>query len=109
MPIPLSGFCALELVLMDSFACRDAYGASSGVVQVRFDRFNNARQRRLKLCASVTMWMNSRLVPSGLLPGPQQRGFVHNYPHEFNDLASWRTAISASFISIWSPIPPVRL
>jgi hypothetical protein len=40
----------------------------------------------------VIMWMNSRLVPNGLLLRPRRRGFVHDCPHEFNDLASWRIA-----------------
>jgi hypothetical protein len=47
---------------------------------------------RLKLHPPVIMWMNLRLVPNGLLPERRQRGFVHDYPHEFNNLASWRIA-----------------
>jgi hypothetical protein len=53
---------------------------------------NNAPRWRSTPHSLVTMWTNFLLLLVSPLLAPQRRGFVHNYPREFNDLASCHIA-----------------
>jgi hypothetical protein len=90
---PVFLLCRRLWLLIDSPVGRIAYDASSGVIPFRCDGFEQCSTVVAEALSSCDYVDELTLLLGSLLPGRLQRGFVPNYPHEFNDLASCRIAI----------------